>query len=99
MSAAIFHFDPEMSNQIVLQLNPTAHNARNSEATFVMLQNGRILLAWSKFVGANHSDFGPAVIAAKWSDDGGKTWASGERVLVEKDRSATNIMSPSLLRL
>src|ERR1043166_7789523 len=88
-----------MSNQIVLQLDPSPTNGRNSEATFVRLKNGRILLAWSKFIGANHSDFGAGVIAARWSDDGGRTGWSTDRVLVKKDRAATNVMSPSLLRL
>lgn len=88
-----------MSNDIVLQLDPSPTNARNSEATFVTLKSGWILLAWSKFIGANHSDFGAGVIAARWSDDGGRTWSTTDRVLVKKDPKATNVMSPSLLRL
>lgn len=92
------HAPYAMSNEIVLQLNPSPTNARNSEATFVTLKNGRILLAWSKFIGDNHSDFGRGVIAARWSDDGGRTWSTGERVLVRRE-GATNVMSPSLLRL
>ena len=88
-----------MKNHVVLQLDPTPRNARNSEATFVTLKGGRILLAWSKFIGNNHSDFGAGVIAARWSDDGGLTWSKQDRVLVKKDRQATNVMSPSLLRL
>ena len=67
-----------MKNHVVLQLDPTPRNARNSEATFVTLKGGRILLAWSKFIGNNHSDFGAGVIAARWSDDGGLTWSKNE---------------------
>jgi len=88
-----------MSDNVVLQLKPSRTNARNSEATFITLKNGRILLIWSKFVGDNHSDFGSGVIAARWSDDGGRTWSDRDRVLVRKDRKATNVMSPSVLRL
>ena len=88
-----------MHSRIVLQLDPSPRNARNSEATFITLKNGRILLAWSKFVGDNHSDFGAGVIASRYSDDGGLTWSKKDRVLVKKDRRATNVMSPSLLRL
>lgn len=87
-----------MSNDIVLQLNPSPTNARNSEATFITLENGRILLAWSKFIGNDHSDFGSGVIAAHWSDDGGRTWSSDDRVLVQQE-GTTNVMSPSFLRL
>lgn len=88
-----------MTSGIVLQLPPTPGNARNSEATFVTLTDGRLLLAWSKFIGDDHSDFGAGVIAARWSEDGGRTWSRRDRVLVTKDRRATNVMSPSLLRL
>ena len=64
-----------MSNEIVLQLDPTPRNARNSEATFVTLKDGRILVAWSKFVTGNNSDFGAGVIAGRCSSDGGQTWS------------------------
>jgi sialidase-1 len=82
----------------VLRLNPSAGNARNSEATFVRLASGRIMIAWSKFIGDDHSDFGKGVIASRYSDDDGKTWSSEDRLLVDND-GATNVMSPSFLRL
>lgn len=87
-----------MSNEIVLQLHPSPANGRNSEATFVALQGGRILIAWSKFTGSDNTDFGAGVIAARWSDHEGRTWSHDDRVLVENEGS-TNVMSPSLLRL
>src|SRR5688572_12587192 len=86
-------------NQIVLQLDPSPTNARNSEATFITLKSGRILLIWSKFTGASDSDFGTGEIACKWSDDRGRTWSKRDRTLVKRDRKATNVMSPSALRL
>lgn len=88
-----------MSNQVVLQLDPGPNNRRNSEATFVTLKSGRILLYWSKFISDDHSDFGAGVIASRHSDDGGLTWSKKDDVIVRKDRGATNVMSPSLLRL
>jgi hypothetical protein len=87
-----------LSNEIVLQLDPTPYNARNSEAAFVTLSSGRILLAWSKFVGGDYSDFGSGIIAARYSDDGGRTWSRDDTVLVDQE-GTTNVMSPSLLRL
>jgi hypothetical protein len=86
-------------NHVVLQLDPNIEAARNSEATFITLKSGRILLAWSKFLGKDHSDFGASCIAAHWSDDGGLTWSKEGRVLVKRDPRATNVMSPSFLRL
>jgi sialidase-1 len=88
-----------VENKIVCQLDPSLLNARNSEATFVTLRDGRILLIWSKFIGDNHSDFGAGVIACRWSDDDGRTWSNNDRVLIERDERATNVMSPSALRL
>jgi hypothetical protein len=87
-----------MQAKIALQLDPTPRNARNSEASFVTLRSGRILLVWSKFNTGNNSDFGPGVIAARYSDDGGLTWSRRDEVVVPNEGS-TNVMSPSLLRL
>lgn len=88
----------EKIGKIVLQLDPTPENARNSEAALITLKSGRIILAWSKFIGSDSSDFGAGVIAAKYSDDDGKTWSEDDRVLIQKE-GTTNVMSPSLLRL
>jgi sialidase-1 len=87
-----------LPGRIVLQLDPTPVNARNSEATFITLESGRIILAWSKFTSADNSDFGAGVIAVKYSDDGGTTWAPSDRTIVRQE-GTTNVMSPSLLRL
>jgi len=83
---------------IRLQLDPSPTNARNSEAAFVTLKSGRIVLAWSKFTGTDFSDFGAAVIATRYSDDGGLTWSDTDEILVEQE-GTVNVMSPSLLRL
>lgn len=64
---------------IRLQLDPSPTNARNSEAVFVTLKSGRIVLAWSKFTGTDFSDFGAAVIATRYSDDGGLTWSDTDQ--------------------
>jgi sialidase-1 len=86
-----------MSNQVVLQLDPTRQNSRNSEGAFVTLKSGRILFAYTKY-STNAADDGGAVIASRYSDDGGKLWSHKDRVLVQRE-GATNVMSVSLLRL
>jgi hypothetical protein len=86
-----------MRAPIVLELRPSRRNARNSEGAFVGLAQGRLLFAYTKF-GASASDFGAAVICARTSDDGGRTWSARDRVLVAKEGD-TNVMSVSLLRL
>ncbi|MGC9326560.1 MAG: sialidase family protein, partial [Candidatus Hinthialibacter sp.] len=70
-------------------------NPRNSEGDIVVLKDGSLLLAWSKFSGS--ADHAQAVIAAKTSSDGGRTW-SGEYVL-QDNIGEQNVMSVSFLRL
>lgn len=88
-----------MKSQIVLELNPTQSNARNSEGSFITLQSGRILFAWSKYTTGNFLDEAPSILVCRHSDDGGISWSSEDRVLVEPEGDAHNVMSVSLLRL
>lgn len=70
-------------------------NPRNSEADIVELKDGALLLAWSRFRGGE--DDATAVIAAKKSRDGGRTW--GEEFILQENIAQQNVMSVSLLRL
>ncbi len=81
-----------------LQLHPGPDNPRNSEGDFVELKDGKILYIYSRFTGKSSSDFGSSDLAARWSDDGGKTWTPEDKIVVTNE-AATNVMSVSLLRL
>ncbi len=70
-------------------------NLRNSEGDLIELKDGRLLLAWSKFVG--RSDHATAVIAAKISKDKGRSW--GEEYVIQDNIGTRNVMSISFLRL
>lgn len=83
-------------NRIVLNIEPTAANPRNSEGAFVTLKSGRILFYYTQFTGGS-ADESPARIAGVFSDDGGRTW-SRPRPIIENE-GAANTMSISLLRL
>lgn len=83
---------------VVLQLHPGPDNPRNSEGDFIELKDGRILYIYSRFTGKSSSDFGSSDLAARWSEDGGKTWTGSDQIIV-KNEAATNVMSVSLLRL
>jgi hypothetical protein len=87
-----------MANKVALELNPSPRNARNSEGAFITLENGRVLLIYTKYGGDNNDD-GSADLASRFSDDRGKTWSDTDRVVIKRDRAATNVMSVSLLRL
>ena len=79
----------------VLELRHSENNGRNSEGAFLDLKDGRIMFAYTHFVTAG--DFGNGYIACRYSADGGRSWTSEDRVLIEND--AVNVMSVSLLRV
>lgn len=78
-------------------LAPSQEYPRLSEGAFVTLKSGKILFVYTRFRGGA-SDRSPADLAAMVSADGGRTWATDSRRLVD-DAAAENVMSVSLLRL
>ena len=82
----------------VLFLETGKGNPRNGEGTFIRLENGDIMYAYTEYFGDDWADHAAAHICACISGDEGESW--GERfILLEKDEKAENYMSPSLLRL
>jgi sialidase-1 len=84
-------------NRVVLDLETTPANPRNSEGAFVELRDGRLMFAYTRFTGGGE-DNATADIAAVWSSDGGETWSKEPDIIVEND-AAENVMSVSLVRL
>ncbi len=72
-------------------------NMRNSEADALVLRDGRLLLAWTEFMGDGKSDWTGARLSARISSDQGKTW--GERFTLQENIGKMNVMEPDLLRL
>ncbi|MCD6362232.1 MAG: exo-alpha-sialidase, partial [Armatimonadetes bacterium] len=72
-------------------------NPRNTEADIAVLNDGRLLLAWSDFYEGAMPDDAPARISAMISEDMGRTW--GERFTLQENVGGQNVMSVSLLRL
>src|SRR4051812_34860004 len=83
-------------NEIVLNVEPTKENPRNSEGSFARLKSGRIIFYYTQFYGGA-ADESPARIVGIHSDDTGRTWSSA-RMIIE-NAGGNNIMSVSLLRL
>jgi Neuraminidase (sialidase) len=83
-------------SEVVLNLEPSKANPRNSEGAFITLQDGRVVLMYTQFYGGA-GDESPARIAAVHSGDKGATWSPPE-IAIEND-GKQNIMSVSLLRL
>ena len=72
-------------------------NMRNSEADALVLRDGRLLLAWTEFLGDGKSDWTEARLSARISSDQGTTW--GERFTLQENIGRMNVMEPDLLRL
>ena len=85
-------------NQAVLELTHGRNNPRNSEGAFVALKDGRIMYAYTRYYGKSWSDEATAEIAARYSDDHGRTWTKRDEIIV-KNEGKRNVMSVSLLRL
>lgn len=82
----------------VLFIGTSENNPRNGESTFVRLNDGRILFAYTEYYSSCGEDHGTARICACTSSDEGETW-SEPRIIIEKDEAAQNIMSPALIRV
>lgn len=82
----------------VLSLQPSEDNPRNSEGDFITLEDGRIMFIYSKYTGTSTSDHAPAYLAARFSEDGGKSWSEEDVTIVENE-GGMNVMSVSLSRL
>ena len=84
----------------VLELPPSEGNSRNSEGDFILLNDGSILFAYSKFLKGSGDDHDPSVIALRQSRDKGETWSPEDRIIAEnQDEPNGNVMSVSFLRL
>ncbi|MCY1719416.1 sialidase family protein [Prolixibacteraceae bacterium Z1-6] len=87
----------ETGKEIVLRLEPTPGNPRNSEGDFIHLKDGRLLFVYTKFTGGA-GDHATAHLVSRYSEDQGKTWSNTDMEVVANEGNM-NIMSVSLLRL
>jgi Neuraminidase (sialidase) len=71
-------------------------NPRNGEGAILPLEDGRLLLAWTRFSGGGRDHSG-AEIWARESHDGGYTWQRPYRL--QENIGRCNVMSVGLLRL
>ena len=73
-------------------------NTRNGEGAFIRLKSGKIMFAYTEFIGESREDEEYARISALFSHDEGETWGE-KKILFNKPSNAINIMSISLLRM
>lgn len=82
----------------VLFLSTSELNPRNGEGAFIRLNDGKIMFAFTRYIGDDWQDHATACIAAVYSDDEGESW-SEPSVLVDRDAESLNYMSVSLMRM
>ncbi|MBQ6924455.1 MAG: exo-alpha-sialidase [Kiritimatiellae bacterium] len=84
--------------KLVHQLPPGPDNGRNSEGSFIRLDDGRILFAYSRYNTPSGHDHAACDIAAIYSSDEGETWTEPRLIAKAVDLDAANLMSVSCVR-
>ncbi|MBQ7689112.1 MAG: exo-alpha-sialidase [Clostridia bacterium] len=88
------------SKETVLDLARNKNNPRNSEGDFALLNDGRILFAYSRYTGESAHDDASCDVAGLISTDGGRHFTPLYPLLAKaSDHGVKNIMSVSLKRL
>lgn len=82
----------------VLKLDTGPNNPRNSEGDFITLKDGRIMFIYTHYTGTSDDDHATAFLAARVSNDKGKTWTLVDTKIIDQE-GTMNVMSVSLLRL
>jgi len=86
------------SDEINTVLCPaSAKHCRQTEASIVPFDDGRLFLAYTDYYDGDFHDGGPARIMAKWSEDEGENWSAP--FLVQDNIGKLNVMEANLLRL
>jgi len=78
---------------------PLISNKRYGASTMVQLKSGKILIAYNDWtIMGENGDFSPAYVAARFSQDGGRSW--GRPFVLQENTSGLGRMGPpTLLRL
>lgn len=87
----------DLFTKTVLDLAPQPGNPRNSEGSFIRLENGTILFAYSRYSGDHWHDHQPSDIALIRSTDEGETWSEPRIIVKAQDVGADNVMSVSAI--
>lgn len=85
------------NKKLVLDIEPTQTNGRNSEGSFLRLKDGTIMFAYSRYSSASAHDHANCDIAAIYSQDEGETWSEPSIIVKAEAFGVSNIMSVSLI--
>ena len=87
----------QLKTKLVLDFVPQRGNPRNSEGSFIRMDDGTILFAYSRYSGDNWHDHQPSDIALIRSSDEGETWSQPEIIATAEELGAANVMSVSAI--
>ena len=90
---------PAPGGTLVLDIDPSPQNQRNSEGAFATLADGRLWFCYTQFYGGT-GDHHPARIVGIESRDQGRTW-SDPRVVIESVMltPSSDMLTPVMSRL
>jgi len=90
----------EVGMEKVLQLPPGPGNPGNRRTHFFEMNDGRILLVYSRFYGDYEAanDHSTSYIAGRFSQDGGSNWSQNEFIVL-KNEASMNTAATSMIRL
>ncbi len=88
-------------SKIVANILPGENNPRNSEGSFIRLDDGRIAFAFSRYTGDSDHDNARCNIAVIYSWDDGETWDTEhiEILINAEEYNEENVMSVTLERM
>lgn len=89
------------NTHICALLPPTKGNPRNSEGSFVRLDDGRIAFAYSRYIGESWGDHADCEIACIYSHDNGETFDTEhiDTLVRASEYGQKNVMSVALRRM
>lgn len=82
----------------VCEMAPTSNYARHSEGDFIRLADGRVLFAYTRYLGQFEDDAASSIVAME-SGDEGEHWTRARELIDAAMFGVKNVMSVSLLRL
>lgn len=90
-----------LESKITALIAPGEGNPRNSEGSFLRLDDGRIAFAFSRYVGNSWNDHAACTIACIYSHDNGESWDTDhiETLVNAQEYGQENVMSVTLRRM
>lgn len=85
--------------RVVLSFARDDKYCRHSEGDFIRLNDGTIMIVYTRFKGTSAGDAAPADLVKRFSYDNGETWTEPEEVYCAREFKAQNVMSVSLTRM